>query len=66
MTGENNVGSAIGQNSKIKGINGNFVCLFHYANDGTPLGWVTGKIGEDGLKENVFYVVGKDGKFTEA
>ena len=64
LNGLNNIGSAIGNASKIKGINGSLVCLVSYDKNGIALDWVTGKIGENGLKENVWYEV-KNGKFSE-
>jgi hypothetical protein len=64
MTGLNNVGAAVGNKSLIKGINGCFVCLMEYNQEGLPIGWVTGKIGENNLEENVWYKA-QDGKFVK-
>ena len=65
IQGTASVGSAIGYNSIIKGINGTLICLVEYDKDYKPIGFVTGKIGENGLKENTFYKA-INGKFEEA
>jgi len=62
MKGLNNVGSSVGMNSKIKGVNGNLICLVHYI-DNNPVKWVTGIVGENGLLEDTWYKVGDSGEF---
>ena len=64
--GKNSVITISGKNGKFKGINGTFVSCADFDDDGKCVGFVTGCIGKDGLKENTWYTVrnGK-GKFIE-
>lgn len=55
---------AIGDKSKVKGTLGSLICLVSYNEYGEAVGFVTGKIGEKGLKPGVWYEV-KRGKFSE-
>lgn len=52
-SGKDSVVVSAGYRSKVKGVNGTLVCLTHFV-DGKPEKFTTGKIGENGLKENVF------------
>ena len=63
-SGKNSVIAGVGYDNKVKGVNGTLVCLVEFDNDYKPLRFVTGKIGENGLKENTWYIA-KDGQFIE-
>ena len=63
-TGKNNVIVIVGQCSRFKGINGTLVSAANYDKSGKCIGFVSGCIGKDGLKENVVYTV-RDGQFVE-
>ena len=63
-TGKNSVIAISGKNGKFKGINGTFVSCADFDDDGKCVGFVTGCIGKDGLKENTWYAV-RNGKFVE-
>jgi len=64
IDGLHSVGCSVGINSKIKGVNGTLICLVEFDKDYKPLQFVTGKIGENGLKENTYYTV-ENGQFKE-
>lgn len=64
-TGENNVIVIVGQYSRFKGVKGTPVSAANYDKSGKCIGFVSGCIGKDGLKENVVYTV-RDGQFVEA
>ncbi len=51
----------------VKGSINTLICLTHYV-DGKPIGFTTGRIGEDGLEPDVWYMLDVAGKFkkTEA
>jgi len=63
-SGCNSVVAAVGQDSMVSGCNGTLICLTHYVG-GLPVKFVTGKIGEKGLKENVSYGLDRKGRFVE-
>ncbi|QHJ78795.1 MAG: hypothetical protein [Bacteriophage sp.] len=63
-TGENNVIVIVGQYSRFKGVKGTPVSAANYDKSGKCIGFVSGCIGKDGLKENIVYTV-RDGQFVE-
>jgi len=64
MTGKNNVGAAIGANSQIKGIKGNWITLAEYDCNGICICVKSARIDGKKIKENVWYKLeGK--KFVE-
>ena len=63
-SGEDSVIVSSGINSRAKGCKGTLICLTHFVY-GKPNKFTTGKIGENGLKENVFYKLDKSGEFVE-
>lgn len=65
IEGEDNVLAIVGKEGRFRGVNGTPVCVADYGEDGKCRGFVTGRIGENGLKENTFYTV-LDGRFVEA
>ena len=65
IEGEDNVLAIVGKEGRFRGVNGTPVCVADYGEDGKCRGFVTGRIGENGLKENTFYTV-EDGRFVEA
>lgn len=65
IEGEDNVIAIVGKEGRFRGVNGTPVCVADYGEDGKCRGFVTGRIGENGLKENTFYTV-LDGRFVEA
>lgn len=65
VEGEDNVIAIVGKEGRFRGVNGTPVCVADYGEDGKCRGFVTGRIGENGLKENTFYTV-QDGRFVEA
>lgn len=65
IEGEDNVIAIVGKEGRFRGVNGTPVCVADYGEDGKCRGFVTGRIGENGLKENTFYSV-QDGRFVEA
>ena len=64
INGRNSVTADIGLGSRVKGVEGTLVCLCHYV-DNAPVKLVTGKIGEEGLKPNVWYALNATGEFEE-
>ena len=62
--GNNGIISAIGRGSTFTGSVGTLVCLMDYDKNEKPTGWVTGRIGENGLKPNTKYRAFR-GKFVE-
>ena len=64
MTGLHNVGAAIGVNSKIKGIKGNWICLAEYDEDGICVCIKSAKIDGKKIKENTWYKL-ENKKFVE-
>ena len=60
-TGENSVIAISGLSGCFKGVNGTFVSCADFDDDGKCVGFVTGCIGKDGLKENTWYTV-RNGK----
>lgn len=65
VEGEDNVIAIVGKEGRFRGVNGTPVCVADYGEDGEFQSFVTGRIGENGLKENTFYTV-KNGQFIEA
>ena len=65
IEGEDNVLAIVGKEGRFRGVNGTPVAVADYGEDGKCRGFVTGRIGENGLKENTFYTV-QDGRFVEA
>ena len=63
-SGEDSVIASSGINSIAKGCKGTLICLTHFV-DGKPNKFTTGKIGEDGLKEDVFYKLDEKGELVE-
>lgn len=63
-TGENSVIAISGLNGCFKGINGTFVSCADFGGDGKCTGFVSGCVGQDGLRENTWYTV-RNGKFIE-
>lgn len=63
-TGEDNIIAAVGRFSHVNGAMGTYVCIADYDNAGTCRGFVTGRIGENGLKPYTTYTV-KNGRFVE-
>jgi len=64
MTGKNNVGAAIGRDSRIKGLKGNWITLAEYDDNGICICVKSSKIDGKKIKENVWYEL-KKGKFSE-
>ena len=64
VTGQNGVISISGKGGMFKGKNGTHVAIADFDEKDTCTGFVTGCIGEAGLKKNVWYAV-KNGKFIE-
>ena len=62
--GNNSAISSLGQNSTFKAVDGTWVSMAYYDENGKCLGFVTGCVGKDGLKENVEYKI-ENGKFVE-
>jgi len=65
IEGEDNVLAIVGKEGRFRGVNGTPVCVADYGEDGEFRSFVTGRIGENGLKENTFYTV-ENGQFVEA
>ena len=65
VLGEDSVIAISGRWARFKGVNGTPVCVADYGEDRKFRGFVTGRIGENGLKENTFYTV-ENGRFIEA
>jgi hypothetical protein len=64
-TGENAVIASAGYNACAKGRNGTWVSLAEFDRNGKCVGFATGCIGQNGLKEGVSYIA-KGGKLVEA
>jgi hypothetical protein len=64
VLGNNCVVACSGKNSKVKGISGTWVALAEYNLVGNCIGFVTGCIGQGGLKEDTWYEA-EGGKFVE-
>jgi hypothetical protein len=62
--GKNSVIACAGNNSKAKGVKGTWISLAKYNKNGLCSGFVSGCIGKNGLKENVWYTV-KNGKLVQ-
>lgn len=62
--GENNVIAIVGRHGHFSGKTGTHVCVAKYDQHGKCIGFVTGEIGKNGLKENVTYTT-LDGQFVE-
>lgn len=65
VEGKDSIIAILGQFCSFRGINGTPVCVADYGEDWKFRGFVTGRIGENGLKENTFYTV-ENGQFVEA
>lgn len=65
IEGEDNVIAIVGKGGCFKGINGTPVCVADYDKNGKFRCFVTGRIGEKGLKPDTIYTV-KNGRFVEA
>ena len=63
-TGKNSVIAISGRNGCFKGVNGTFVSCADFDGNGKCNRFVTGCIGQNGLKENTWYTV-RNGKFVE-
>lgn len=64
IIGEHSIGACLGRKSRIKAKNGTPIAIAEYYDDGIHKQFLTGIIGQDGLKEDVWYAV-EDGKFKE-
>ena len=64
VLGEDSVIAISGRWARFKGVNGTPVCVADYGEDQKFRGFVNGRIGENGLKENTFYTV-ENGQFVE-
>ncbi len=58
-TGLASVISACGNGARIKGVAGTMFSLAKYNNEGECRGFITGKIGENGVKPNIWYTVNR-------
>jgi|GEM_PF-1375538 len=62
--GKNGVIAIVGQYCRFKGVNGTPVCVADYDKNGKFQRFVTGRIGEKGLKPDTIYTV-ESGRFVE-
>ncbi|WLT09629.1 hypothetical protein RAM19_05725 [Bartonella apihabitans] len=63
--GKDSIIAIVGRFGRVSGAFGTYVCIADYDNTGTCRGFVTGRIGEKGLKPDTIYTV-KNGRFVEA
>ena len=63
--GDRNIVTSLGVNATFIGSAGNYISLANYDENGNFVGYVTGCIGRNGIKENVRYCVNY-GKFIKA
>jgi hypothetical protein len=65
-SGERAVLVSAERDCKVKGSLGTLICLCHYDNKAVPIKLVAGKIGEEGLKPDIWYELDKEGHFKES
>jgi len=65
VNGKNSVVSTCGIESHVSGVDGTWVSVAEFGDDGICIGFATGCIGKDGLKDGVMYRA-KGGKLVEA
>ncbi|MBN3043471.1 hypothetical protein H4F47_11160, partial [Pectobacterium brasiliense] len=66
VSGSHSVAAALGEQSKAKASEGSAIVCVYRNDDGELIHIRASKVGDNGIKPDVFYTLNEDGEFVEA